>query len=529
MKCFKTLALACVLAFVGTAGAATFNLFQPATGVLKGNSSTYVTTAAASSDIRALWSGTCNASSYLRGDGSCSVPAGTGVTSVGLTMPSGLSVSGSPVTSSGTLAVTTLLNGIVKGNGSGFTTAASSDVIGLWTGTCNSGTFLRADGSCQTVGGGTGTVTSVGLTMPTGFSVTGSPVTGSGTLAVTTSLSGVLKGNGSAFTTAASSDITGLWSGTCDATTYLRGDGACAAAGGGTAANPTGTIGLTAVNGSASTFLRSDGAPALSQSIAPTWTGTHTFNQNGGQIVVQNTSAAADQKNTMVRATSSGGFAISTSTDAAPTTAVNNVFSFSRSGTSLSTIAFGDTGQNPNFTFNGTGATTFAGTVAVSASGSSSIVSTGGNVTITANSSGAGIFLNANGLAGSGVAINQDASVGRNLTVSNNTTTNTLTVGAASHRVGVYGTYHGLIQDTGTVCTIASGSGGYTCARNSTGNLTVTFGTSYASTPTCVVSTIGAGRLAYTPVYSTTSMQALVTDTAGTPVASYVSFICAGS
>lgn len=30
------------------------------------------------------------------------------------------------------------------------------------------------------------------------------------------------------------------------------------------AANPTGTVGLTAVNGSAATFLRSDGAPALS-------------------------------------------------------------------------------------------------------------------------------------------------------------------------------------------------------------------------------------------------------------------------
>jgi hypothetical protein len=43
-------------------------------------------------------------------------------------------------------------------------------------------------------------------------------------------------------------------------------------------ANPTASIGLTAVNGAASTFLRSDGAPALDQSIAPTWTGTHQFN-----------------------------------------------------------------------------------------------------------------------------------------------------------------------------------------------------------------------------------------------------------
>ena len=51
--------------------------------------------------------------------------------------------------------------------------------------------------------------------------------------------------------------------------------------GGPTGANPTGTVGLTAVNGTASTFLRSDGAPALSQAIIPTWTGLHTFNTGG--------------------------------------------------------------------------------------------------------------------------------------------------------------------------------------------------------------------------------------------------------
>lgn len=42
-------------------------------------------------------------------------------------------------------------------------------------------------------------------------------------------------------------------------------------------ANPTGTVGLAAVNGVAATFIRSDGAPALSQAIVPTWTGVHTY------------------------------------------------------------------------------------------------------------------------------------------------------------------------------------------------------------------------------------------------------------
>lgn len=43
------------------------------------------------------------------------------------------------------------------------------------------------------------------------------------------------------------------------------------------AANPTASVGLAAVNGTATTFMRSDAAPALSQSIVPTWTGAHTW------------------------------------------------------------------------------------------------------------------------------------------------------------------------------------------------------------------------------------------------------------
>jgi hypothetical protein len=63
-----------------------------------------------------------------------------------------------------------------------------------------------------------------------------------------------------------------------------------------TPANPTAVIGLTAVNGTSPNFIRSDGAPALSQAIAPTWTGTHTFNNsvtlNGGASSNGNITAA---------------------------------------------------------------------------------------------------------------------------------------------------------------------------------------------------------------------------------------------
>lgn len=67
-----------------------------------------------------------------------------------------------------------------------------------------------------------------------------------------------LRGNGTNFVSSAiqASDLPGSFSGF---------------------ANPTGTVGLTVVNGVLTTALRSDAAPPLSQAIAPTWTGTHIF------------------------------------------------------------------------------------------------------------------------------------------------------------------------------------------------------------------------------------------------------------
>ena len=90
----------------------------------------------------------------------------------------------------------------VANGGTGASTANDGLNALLPSQTGNGGKVLTTDGAdtSWTSVGGTGTVTSVGLSMPTGFSVSGSPVTGAGTLAVSTSLNGAIQGNGSGLT-----------------------------------------------------------------------------------------------------------------------------------------------------------------------------------------------------------------------------------------------------------------------------------------------------------------------------------------
>jgi hypothetical protein len=133
----------------------------------------------------------------------------------------------------------------IANGGTGQTTSTAAINALLPTQATNSGKYLTTDGtntSWATVSSGSGTVTSVALSAPSIFTVSGSPVTTSGTLALSysgtalpvanggsgaTTLTGILKGNGtSAFTAAVAgtdyqAPITLTTTGTSGAATFI--------------------------------------------------------------------------------------------------------------------------------------------------------------------------------------------------------------------------------------------------------------------------------------------------------------------
>ena len=156
-----------------------------------------LTQSGATSGQVATWNGSAWAPATPSGGGGGS---GT-VTSVAVANATGISWTGSPITISGTLTPALsanlqawhALSTSAKADASH--THAASDIVSgtiatarLGSGTANSTTFLRGDGSWQTpAGGGGGTVTSVDISGGTGVSASGGPITGSGTLSVTLS------------------------------------------------------------------------------------------------------------------------------------------------------------------------------------------------------------------------------------------------------------------------------------------------------------------------------------------------------
>lgn len=128
-------------------------------------------------------------------------------------------------------------------------------------------------------------------------------------------------------------------------------------------ANPTSSVGTSAVNGVASTFMRSDAAPAINQGISPTWTAAHQFNfpstatapsvqlsSTNPQLELRNTTGATDTERWGFSAGSSI-FKLWALNDAG--TSGSDIWSVNRSGTSATQQQF-LTGGTSRFTITNT-------------------------------------------------------------------------------------------------------------------------------------------------------------------------------
>ncbi len=209
---------------------------------------------------------------------------------------------------------------------SGIINSGAFVLVGAVPANYPSGRRIAVGASLSLVDGGAGTTITIGTTSLTGdvtssansFATTvakingvplgstvataGNILIGSGTQWVSNSVSGDISITSSGAVTVGAINGVALGSTTATAGNLLIGSGtqwvthamsgdATITSGGvisvnslhsGAFANPTASVVLSAVNGSATTAMRSDAAPALSQAIVPTWTGTHTFAPTSG-------------------------------------------------------------------------------------------------------------------------------------------------------------------------------------------------------------------------------------------------------
>ncbi len=118
-------------------------------------------TAASTSNIANLFGCGGSSSLYLRGDGSCAAPTGTGsVTSVSVQTANGFSGTVQYANSTPIITLSTTPTGPLIGtSGGALASAASTDIIGLFSGTPSSSCFLNGAGACTAPS--SGSVTSI--------------------------------------------------------------------------------------------------------------------------------------------------------------------------------------------------------------------------------------------------------------------------------------------------------------------------------------------------------------------------------
>jgi hypothetical protein len=367
------------------------------------------------------------------------------VTSVGISAPAFLSVGGSPITSSGTLALTYSGTALpVVNGGTGQTTANAALNALLPSQSGQSGNVLTTNGTntSWTTVSGTGTVTSVSVATANGFAGTVANATTTPAITLTTSVTGVLKGNGSAISAATAgtdyqAPISLTTTGTSGAATFVgnvlnipqyTGGGGSGTV---TSVAQTFTGGIVSVGGSP---ITSSGTLALT--VAGTSGGVPYF--SGANTWA---SSAVLASNALVVGGGSGS---------APATVTT--------GTGVVTALGVNTGASGAFVVNGGDLGTPSGGVVTNLTGTASIningtvgastPTTGIFTTATARSSAVQDFVALQGRAGG------TNSYGVTLTPTTLTGSRTLTLPDAS----------GTILQSGTAVTVAQGGTGATTA-----------------------------------------------------------------
>lgn len=330
------------------------------------------------------WSGTAFQWSTVSGSGTVTSVAASGGTT-------GLSFSGSPITTSGTLTLSGTL--AVANGGTGQTSYTDGQLlIGNTTGntltkstlTAGSGISITNGSGSITIaatGSGSGTVTSVAATVPTGFTITGSPITTSGTLAIAfdtgyslpttssqsnwdTAYTDRLKWDGGATGLTASTGRTSLGATTVGANiftltdpsaiTFLRinADNSVSALsasdfrtaiGAGTGSGTVtsvdvsgGTTGLTTSGGP----VTGSGTITLAGTLAVANGGTGQTSYTDGQLLIGNTTG-----NTLTKATLTAGTNVSI-TNGSGSITINATDQYTGTVTSVSALTIGTTGTD---------------------------------------------------------------------------------------------------------------------------------------------------------------------------------------
>lgn len=264
-------------------------------------------------------------------------------------------------------------------------------------------------------------------------------------------------------------------------------------------ANPSASAGLSAVNGSSTTCMRSDGAPAISQSISPTWSGTHTFSN---AITVNSSSSSL--KGLVTIATPSGGTSLK----------VNGVTGNSGfTGNSPFTVTIGPSGADStdyfgiDFTdssvpkarigtiFGGSGSSVIIGTsnnYTTGITNSAFTIGPSGNITIAAPAAGS-VALSMTGVANSNtLSVNAPNTSSQSFGVAVGAGTNSSDYAALIQSAA--GTSYFKIRGDGQISAIGPVNGSLVDMTPDTSTFTATY-TGFTAGVTCTATWSRVGKL----------------------------------